>query len=66
MERNVGGIDRTLRIIVGLGLLSLIVFIQGDAKWWGLIGLVPLFTALTRWCPAYSLFGIKTCATSKA
>ena len=66
MQANVGGIDRALRVVVGLGLLSLLVFVQGDAKWWGLIGLVPLFTALTRWCPAYALLGIKTCSTSKA
>jgi hypothetical protein len=66
MQANVGGIDRAVRIIVGLGLLSMLLFVQGDAKWWGLIGLVPLFTALVRWCPAYTLFGIKTCSTSKA
>jgi hypothetical protein len=66
MQTNVGGIDRALRIIVGLGLLSMLVFVQGDAKWWGLIGAVPLFTALMRWCPAYTLLGIKTCSTSKA
>lgn len=66
MQANVGGIDRAVRIIVGLGLLSMLFFVQGDAKWWGLIGLVPLFTALVRWCPAYTLFGIKTCSTSKA
>jgi hypothetical protein len=66
MQANVGGIDRVLRIIVGLGLLSMLLFVQGDAKWWGLIGAVPLLTALVRWCPAYTLFGIKTCPTSKA
>ncbi len=66
MQANVGGIDRAVRIIVGLGLLSMFFFVQGDAKWWGLIGLVPLFTALVRWCPAYTLFGVKTCSTSKA
>jgi len=66
MQTNVGGIDRIVRIIVGLGLLSMLAFVPGDARWWGLIGLVPLFTALVRWCPAYSLFGIKTCSTPKA
>ncbi|MBL8527601.1 MAG: DUF2892 domain-containing protein [Burkholderiales bacterium] len=66
MQANVGGIDRAVRIIVGLGLLSMFYFVPGDAKWWGLIGLVPLFTALVRWCPAYTLFGVKTCSTSKA
>jgi Inner membrane protein YgaP-like, transmembrane domain len=66
MQANVGGIDRALRVIVGLGLLSMLLFGQGDARWWGLVGVVPLLTALTRWCPAYTLFGVKTCSTSKA
>lgn len=66
MKANVGGIDRAVRIIVGLALLSMLLFVEGDAKWWGLVGVVPLFTALARWCPAYSLFGIKTCSISKA
>lgn len=57
---NVGNVDRALRIIVGLGLLSL-VFI-GPKTMWGLIGIVPIITGLTRRCPAYSPFGISTCA----
>jgi len=61
MTRNVGGIDRALRIIVGLGLLSLLFVIEGNARWWGLIGLVPLFTGLMSTCPLYSLFGLKSC-----
>jgi len=61
MQANVGGVDRIVRIIIGLGLLSLLFLVQGDAKWWGLIGIVPLFTALTKWCPAYTVFGVKTC-----
>ncbi|NMM45492.1 DUF2892 domain-containing protein [Rhodospirillaceae bacterium KN72] len=58
MTRNVGGIDRVLRIVVGLVLLSLIFV--GPKTLWGLIGLVPLGTALIGYCPAYSLFGIRT------
>lgn len=57
---NVGNFDRALRIIVGLGLLSL-VFI-GPKTMWGLIGILPILTGLTRRCPAYSPFGISTCA----
>lgn len=57
---NVGNVDRALRIIVGLGLLSL-VFI-GPKTMWGLIGILPILTGLTRRCPAYSPFGISTCA----
>lgn len=56
---NVGGIDRTLRIIVGLGLISL-VFVGPQAVW-GWVGVVPLVTGLFRFCPAYKLFGFNTC-----
>ena len=64
MEKNVGGIDRVVRVIVGLGLLSLIFVLEGASRWWGLIGLVPLATAAMGWCPAYLPFGIKTCKTA--
>ena len=56
---NVGTIDRGLRIVVGLVLLAL-VFV-GPQTLWGLLGIVPLATAIFRWCPAYSLLGMKTC-----
>jgi hypothetical protein len=64
MTRNVGGIDRALRIVIGLGLLSLTVLLEGNLRWVGLIGLVPLATALVGNCPAYSILGISTCAVS--
>ena len=64
MEKNVGGIDRVVRVIAGLGLLSLIFVLEGSSRWWGLIGLVPLATAAMGWCPAYLPFGIKTCKTT--
>lgn len=63
MTQNVGGIDRILRIVAGLAILSLLVLLDGNARWWGLIGLVPLGTALLRWCPAYTLIGVNTCPT---
>lgn len=59
MLKNVGSVDRALRLIVGIVLLSL-VFV-GPQTPWGWLGLVPLVTALIGWCPAYSIFGIKTC-----
>ena len=61
MNRNVGGIDRVLRISVGLALISL-VFI-GPQSPWGWVGIVPLATGLLGWCPAYLPFGLKTCKT---
>lgn len=60
MSRNEGTIDRVLRVVLGLVLLSL-VFV-GPQTLWGLIGIVPLVTGLVGSCPIYSIFGISTCA----
>jgi hypothetical protein len=65
MEANVGGIDRTVRIIVGIVLLSLFFVLEGNARWWGLLGVGLLATGLLRICPAYLPFGIKTCSTRR-
>lgn len=56
---NVGGIDRALRIIVGLVLIAL-VFV-GPQTPWGWLGIIPLATGLLRMCPLYSLIGVNTC-----
>ncbi|MCY1668219.1 YgaP family membrane protein [Rhizobium sp. SL86] len=65
--KNVGSIDRLLRIVAGLVLLSLF-FIFPDASWryYTLIGVVPLLTGLMSSCPLYSLFGLSTCPVRKA
>ena len=63
MRKNVGGIDKGLRITAGLALLALGAF--GPLGWWGLIGLVPLATGLMGSCPAYSLLGMNTCAVTR-
>jgi len=63
MNANVGGIDRALRIVAGLTLLSLFFILDGPNRWWVLVGLVPLATGLIGWCPAYLPFGISTCKT---
>lgn len=62
MNKNVGGIDRILRIVVGLVLIGLTL--AGIIGLWGWIGVVPLATAAMGWCPAYLPFGIKTCKTN--
>ncbi len=59
MTRNEGTLDRALRIVLGLVLLSL-VFI-GPQTLWGLVGIVPLATGLLGSCPLYSVLGISTC-----
>lgn len=64
MTKNVGGIDRILRIVAGLVLITLAV--TGTVGVWGYIGVVPLFTALLGWCPAYTILGIKTCCCKGA
>jgi hypothetical protein len=63
MKHNVGALDRAIRIVAGLGLLSL-VFI-GPQTLWGLIGMVPLVTALVGYCPAYAIVGLSSCSGSK-
>jgi len=59
MNSNVGGIDRLLRVILGLVLIGLVA--TDLIELWGLIGLVPLITGIFGYCPAYSIFGFKTC-----
>jgi Protein of unknown function (DUF2892). len=61
VEKNVGTVDSAIRVVIGLALLSLMFVLEGDASAFGLIGLVPIYTALIEWCPAYLLFGITTC-----
>ena len=57
MKSNVGGIDRILRIVVGLGVIGAGVYFQ---NWWGAVGAVPLMTGLIGWCPPYALLGLST------
>lgn len=61
MKTNEGTVDRTIRVIVGIGLLSLL-FLCNISLWGlvGLIGLLPLVTGLTGYCPTYTLLGIDT------
>lgn len=56
---NVGGIDRILRIVVGVFLISL-VFV-GPQSPWGWLGIIPLATGFLSTCPLYSLLGINSC-----
>jgi hypothetical protein len=56
---NEGTLDRTIRIVLGIGLISLVFF--GPHTPWGLIGFVPLATGLVGFCPLYRLVGLNTC-----
>ena len=60
MNANVGTVDRVLRVVVGLGLI--VAALAGVIGIWGWIGLVPLLTAIFRFCPAYRMLGENTCA----
>ncbi len=64
MTRNEGNLDRALRIILGLALLSLIFV--GPKTLWGLVGLVPLLTGLLGHCPLYKIVGLNTCPLKKS
>jgi hypothetical protein len=63
MTKNVGSLDRILRVIAGAVLIGLALY--NPANWWGWIGIVPLVTAFIGWCPAYRLLGMRTCPVEK-
>ena len=59
MRQNIGPIERTLRITLGIGLLMITYLIESKMRWFGLIGLVPLLTGLLGLCPTYLALGIR-------
>ena len=66
VKANVGTVDRAVRILLGLGLLSLLWLADGGIKYVGLLGFVFLATGIFRFCPLYPLFKINTCSVKKA
>lgn len=58
MKKNVGTTDQIIRVIIAVA-----IFVIGymNHSWWGLLGLIPLITALLGFCPLYAILGIKTC-----
>ena len=66
MNINVGGSDRFGRVMLGVIILMVLPFLLGgQARWFALVGLVPLVTGMVQWCPLYTLFGISTCKSQK-
>ena len=63
MKKNIGNIERIIRVTVGLAILSLTFL--GPQSLWGLIGILPLATGLFGWCPPYAMLGISTCKVKK-
>jgi hypothetical protein len=63
MKINVGQTDKVLRILVGVGLLSLAF--MGPKTLFGYVGLIPLLTGLVGYCPLYTVLGLNTCSSKK-
>jgi hypothetical protein len=63
MKANVGRTERIIRVVVGIVIVGIGV-VYGS--WWGAVGLVPIATGLTGWCPPYALLGISTCPPAAA
>jgi hypothetical protein len=63
MKRNIGSVDRTIRIVAGLVLIAAVLL--GLIGPWGWIGVIPLATGIFRFCPAYLPFGISTCGIKR-
>lgn len=58
MKKNVGRIDRMIRVVLGLAIIGVGI---ASESWWGAIGVIPLATAAIGWCPVYLPFGITSC-----
>jgi len=63
MNTNVGSIDRVVRVVLGLALLSAFFLLEGPLRWLGLAGVVLLLTAAFSFCPLYRVLGLNTSPT---
>jgi hypothetical protein len=63
MTKNIGDVERIIRIVLGIGILAL-AFV-GPQSPWAYLGILPVLTGLVGWCPPYALFGISTCKAAK-
>ncbi|GAB4357077.1 MAG: hypothetical protein Kow0060_10200 [Methylohalobius crimeensis] len=63
LQPNVGRQDRMIRIIAGVAIVAVGVYFK---SWWGAIGLLPIATAVLRWCPGYASLHINTCETEES
>ena len=63
MKKNIGRAERVIRVVIGIGILSLAF--AGVKSLWAYLGIIPLLTGIVGWCPPYALFGISTCRGSK-
>jgi len=63
MKKNIGSTERVIRVLSGLGIVSMAV--AGPHSPWAFLGIIPLATGLIGWCPPYALLGISTCKSCK-
>ncbi|HAK88849.1 MAG: hypothetical protein A2077_05960 [Nitrospirae bacterium GWC2_46_6] len=63
MKKNIGNVERAVRVVGGAAIMSL-AFV-GPQTPWAFFGAIPLLTGLIGWCPPYALFGISTCKSCK-
>ncbi len=61
MKRNVGSLDRSGRVLLGIALLAFTALFDGPERWFGLIGIIALGTAALGFCPLYALLGLNSC-----
>ncbi len=59
MKKNVGKVDKVVRILIAIAIAVVGIYYH---SWWGLLAILPLITALTGFCGLYSLLGISTCS----
>jgi hypothetical protein len=65
MKANVGSADRIVRILVGIAILAVLALVEGPARWFGLVGFVPLLTGIFGYCPLYAVLGFDTCPLAR-
>jgi len=58
MARNLGSFDRAVRLLLGAVIIFWGIY---SRTWWGMVGLIPILTAVVGRCGLYVPFGISTC-----
>ena len=60
MKQNIGNTERIIRVVAGLAVLSLFFFVEGNLRYLGIIGLIPLITGIIGYCPLYTILKVNT------
>lgn len=63
MMKNVGVLDRIIRLISGMALLSMLVLVNGTWKYVGLLGIPLILTGMLGMCLVYRILGVRTCSS---